>query len=181
MTQKTKRVFLIALFLALPMTLSCERIIELVFQTEKVEEGSQENEVKELPGVVKSPQLAPEGRTGEELPLVETEEELKVVMESASLHMRTLKSALESEDWPLTRSSAKELEGLIGRQCVNLYIKMHPSTPEEFVTISQRFYNSTLRLLVAERYRDAQLARAQFEKMRMDCEGCHRKFRKEKG
>ena len=107
-------------------------------------------------------------------------EELKDVMASASRHMKRLEAALGGGNWATARDSAKGLEDLIGRRCVNSYVKAHREVPQDFVQMSQRFNDAVLRLLVAERQQDAPLARSQFQLMQEGCERCHQKYRKER-
>ncbi len=107
-------------------------------------------------------------------------EELKDVMASASRHMKRLESALGGGNWATARDSAKGLEDLIGRRCVNSYVKAHREVPQDFVQMSQRFNDAVLRLLLAERQQDAPLARSQFQLMQEGCERCHQRYRKER-
>ncbi len=106
-------------------------------------------------------------------------EELKGIMASASRHMKKLEGSLARGSWPTARESAKVLEELIGRRCVNSYIKLHGEVPQDFVHKSQRFNDAVLRLLVAERHQDVALANSQFQLMRQECEECHQRYRKE--
>ncbi|HHT9119920.1 MAG TPA: hypothetical protein ACFYD3_05185 [Candidatus Hypogeohydataceae bacterium YC41] len=110
---------------------------------------------------------------------IEESEELKGIMASASRHMKTLENALGEENWAIARDSSKILEDLIGRQCVNAYIKVNKDVSQDFVQISQRFNDAVLRLLVAEGYQDAPLALSQFKLMQEGCQECHKKYRKE--
>ncbi|HHT9135274.1 MAG TPA: hypothetical protein ACFYD2_10265 [Candidatus Avalokitesvara rifleensis] len=110
-----------------------------------------------------------------------TDQELKDAMKSSAKYMKNLESAMEFGNWSSARASAKKLEDLIGQRCVNLYIKTYGSAPEEFVNISQDFYTHVLKLLIAEKYNNYDLARTHFEDMKADCEYCHSKFKKEKG
>lgn len=175
----TKKALCLGLFLVSLADLSCERLLELVFQTEEVKEKkvSPEKEVKEA-------EEAPEPEDWKKLepiPVKESDGELKAVMEEASKYMKSLDNAIKSGNWPATGKSAEKLEELIGRRCVNLYVKMHPDTPQEFVNISQRFYDDVLKLLMAQRYQKTELAETQFQKMKASCEECHQRFRKERG
>lgn len=106
-----------------------------------------------------------------------TDEELKQAMKASARYMRNLEAAMDAGNWTAARASAKKLEELIGQRCVNLYIKTYGSAPEEFVGISQDFYNHVLKLLVAERYNKYELARSHYESMKADCDDCHSKFR----
>jgi hypothetical protein len=108
-------------------------------------------------------------------------EELKDIMASASRHMKRLEGSLGGDNWATARDSAKRLEDLIGRRCVNSYVKAHKDVPQDFVRISQRFNDAVLRLLVAERHQDSSLAKGQFQLMQEGCEECHQKYRKERG
>lgn len=110
-----------------------------------------------------------------------TDQELKQAMKASAKYMKSLESAMESGNWSSARASAKKLEDLIGQRCVNLYIKTYGSAPEEFVNISQDFYTHVLKLLMAERYNNYDLARTHFEDMKADCEYCHSKYKREKG
>lgn len=122
-------------------------------------------------------------KTFEETQAVEkaTEDELKQAMKASAKYMKNLETAMDTGNWTAARVSAKKIEDLIGKRCVNLYIKTYGSAPEEFVNISQDFYNQLLRLLMAERYNKYDLARTHFDNMKVDCEDCHHKFREEKG
>ena len=121
-------------------------------------------------------------RRREDMDSQQTEDykELKDVMASASRHMKRLESALGGGNWATARDSAKGLEDLIGRRCVNSYVKAHREVPQDFVQMSQRFNDAVLRLLVAERQQDAPLASSQFQLMQEGCERCHQRYRKEK-
>lgn len=135
-----------------------------------------QEETKRAISTLEEEEMAP---TTQERQWSEDYEELKDVMASASRDMKRLKGALEVGNWITTRDSAKRLEDLIGKQCVNFYIKVHNEVPQDFVQISQRFNEAVLRLLVAERYQDASLAKNQFQLMQEGCKECHRKYRKE--
>lgn len=178
----TKTALCLGLFLISLANLSCERLIELVFQTEEVKEKkvSPEKEVaREAPTEPEDwKKLEP---ISEPIPVKETDGELKAVMEEASKYMKSLDNSIKNGNWPATGKSAEKLEELIGQRCVNLYVKTHPDTPEEFVNISQRFYDDVLKLLMAQRYQKTELAEEQFQKMKASCEECHQRFRKEKG
>lgn len=140
------------------------------------EEPQEQEEVKKAI-TLEEEEMAPVAREGQG---VEDYEELRGVMSSASRHMKRLDVALGGANWTTTRDSAKRLEDLIGQRCVNSYIKAHKSVPQDFVQISQRFNDAVLKLLVAERYQDAPLAKSQFQLMQEGCEECHQKYRKEK-
>lgn len=107
-------------------------------------------------------------------------EELKDVMTRASRQMKRLEGSLREDNWTTARDSAKNLEELIGRRCVNSYVKAHKEVTQDFVQMSQRFNDAVLRLLVAERHQDTPLAQSQFQLMQEGCKKCHQKYRKEK-
>ncbi len=143
-------------------------------------EESQE-EVQRTVSTLEEEEKAPRGKQG-----TEGHEELRDVMASAARHMKRLEVALGGSttgyrevNWATTRDSAKILEDLIGRRCVNSYIKVHKDVPQDFVQTSQRFNDAVLRLLVAGRHQDVPLAQSQFQLMQEGCEKCHQKYRKE--
>ncbi len=110
-----------------------------------------------------------------------TDEELRQAMKASSRYMKNMEAAIDAGNWTAARGAAKKLEDLIGKRCVNLYIETYGSAPEEFVNISQDFYNQVLKFLMAERYDKYELARTHFDNMMADCEDCHYKFRKDRG
>ncbi len=106
-----------------------------------------------------------------------TDDELKQAMKASAKYMKNLETGLEAGNWSSVRVSAKKLEDLIGQRCVNLYIKTHGSAPAEFVNISHDFYTHVLKLLIAERYNNYDLAVTYYEDMNADCDACHEKFK----
>ena len=110
-----------------------------------------------------------------------TDSELKHAMKASARYMKNLEMAIEVGNWTSARVSAKKLEDLIGQRCVNLYIKTTGSAPEEFVNISHDFNTHVLKLLIAEKYNNYDLAAEYFESMKADCEACHQKFKESGG
>lgn len=108
-----------------------------------------------------------------------TDSELQDVMRASAKYMKNLEASMENGNWPATRVSAKKLEDLIGKRCVNLYVKVHGRVSRKFTDISKDFNEHVLKLLNAERYNKYELARTQFENMKLDCDNCHDKFREE--
>lgn len=177
-------------------TLSCDRAKEEVPQkkkeTPKGEVTVKKEEIAESAVKEKEPPGKP---LPEELPKKEEpprpveevvtvfkdREQFKTVMEAAELNMIKLKDALRFENWDTSRQAATRLEELIGNYCINLYLKMNPTISEEFVIISQRFFNSLFNILIAEISNNFDAAWTQYVQMKADCAECHSKFRKEGG
>ena len=122
----------------------------------------------------------------EEVPIQEEEikaymsekETLEQAMKKTSRDVRRLAKAIESRDWIEIEMWANELKQGIGVSCVNLYIKNHPGVTAEFIILGDRFYNSTNRLILSCKKRDAEIADAQFEKMLKSCDMCHDGYKK---
>jgi len=171
-------------------TLSCDRTKEEVTQKKKEIPKEQvtakkqeiaEPSVKEKEPPGKPVPEEPPKPVEEVVTILKDREQLKTVMEAAELNMIKLKDALRFENWDASRQAATRLEELIGNYCINLYLKMNPTVSEEFVIISQRFYNSLFNILIAEISNNFDAAWTQYVQMKADCGECHSKFRKEGG
>ncbi|HHT9135273.1 MAG TPA: hypothetical protein ACFYD2_10260 [Candidatus Avalokitesvara rifleensis] len=177
-------------------TLSCDRTKEEVPQKKKeipkeqmtakkqeiAEPSVKEEEPPGKPASEEPPKREEPPKPVEEVvTILKDREQLKTVMEAAELNMIKLKDALRFENWDASRQAAARLEELIGNYCINLYLKMNPTVSEEFVIISQRFYNSLFNILIAEISNNFDAAWTQYVQMKADCGECHSKFRKEGG
>ncbi len=104
-------------------------------------------------------------------------ETLEQAMKKTSKDVRRLARAIESRDWIEIEMWANELKQGIGVSCVNLYVKNHPGVTAEFIIQGNRFYNSTNRLILSCKKRDAEIADAQFDKMLKSCDTCHEGYK----
>jgi len=162
-------------------TLSCDRTKEEVTQKKKEIPKEQVTAKKQEIAEPSVKEKEPPKPVEEVVPVFKDREQLKTVMEAAELNMIKLKDALRFENWDASRQAATRLEELIGNYCINLYLKMNPTVSEEFVIISQRFYNSLFNILIAEISNNFDAAWTQYVQMKADCGECHSKFRKEGG
>ncbi len=104
-------------------------------------------------------------------------ETLEQAMKKTSKDVRRLARAIESRDWIEIEMWANELKQGIGVSCVNLYVKNHPGVTAEFIIQGNRFYNSTNRLILSCKKRDAEIADAQFDKILKSCDTCHEGYK----